>query len=89
MASFSIPWFVAQRFHGDLEIPFHPLVIGHQTCLSTRSVARAGNWETEPSGSGDTSIYYTAPSGSPGTFPDGYSGIEKGGGCFITTAASP
>jgi len=58
--------------------------------FATRSVDRARNWEQLPSGDGDTSIYYTAPPGSPGSFPDGHTGIEaSGGGCFIATAASP
>ena len=57
--------------------------------FATRSVDRAGNWEQLPSGDGDTSIYYTAPSGSPGSCPDGYTGAEaSGGGCFIATASS-
>ena len=39
-------------------------------------------------GDGDTSIYNTAPVG-PGSWPDGHSGLEGGGGgCFIDAAAS-
>ena len=90
-AAFSIPWFVAHRFHGGLEIPIRPLVIGHGTYyFAIRAKDNAGNWEIGPSGNGDTSIYYTAPSGSPGSWPDGYSGKEGGGGggCFIATAAT-
>jgi hypothetical protein len=59
------------------------------TYFATRSVHKASNWENQPSGDGDTSIYCTAPSGSPGTWPDGYFGKEGGGGgCFIATAAT-
>lgn len=54
--------------------------------FATRSVDKAGNWEDEPDGDGDTSVYYTAPSGSPGSWPNGYTGKEGGGGgCFIDT----
>jgi hypothetical protein len=56
--------------------------------FATRSVEKAGNWEEGPHGDGDTWIYYTAPAG-PGTWPDGHSGLEGGGGgCFIATATS-
>jgi hypothetical protein len=57
--------------------------------FATRSIDKAGNWEEVPEGDGDTWIYFTASSGSPGTWPNGYSGLEGGGGgCFIATAAS-
>jgi hypothetical protein len=56
--------------------------------FATRTVDMAGNWEQMPSGDGDTWIYYTAPAG-PGSWPDGHTGLEGGGGgCFIATAAS-
>jgi hypothetical protein len=59
------------------------------TYFATRSVDKADNWEEEPWGDGDTSIYYTAPAG-PGSWPNGYTGLEGGGGggrCFISAAA--
>jgi hypothetical protein len=59
------------------------------TYFATRSVDRAGNWEEEPDGDGDTWIYYTAPAG-PGSWPDGHSGLEGGGGgCFIDALLPP
>ena len=88
-----MPWFVAHRFHGGLKIPIHPFVVeGGTYYFPTQSFDKGGNWDTGPAGDGDTWIYYTAPSGSPGSpgaAPDGYSGKEgSGGGCFIATAAT-
>jgi hypothetical protein len=58
------------------------------TYFATRSFDNAGNWEEESDGDGDVSIYYTAPA-RPGSWPDGHTGKEGGGGaCFIETAAS-
>ena len=50
--------------------------------FATRSVDKAGNWEAQPTGDGDTSINYIASLNSDPTGKDG-----GGGGCFVTTAA--
>jgi hypothetical protein len=89
MTTLSIPWFVAHRFHGGLKLPIHPFVVEDGTYyFATQSFDKAPNWETGSAGNGDTSIYHTAPSDSPGTWPEDHSGKEGGGGgCFISAAA--
>ena len=71
---------------------FLPLLLNTGlTYFATQSLDKAGNWEEGPDGDGDTWVYYTASSGSPGApgaQADGHSGIEpSGGGCFVSAAA--
>ena len=51
--------------------------------FATRAKDRAGNWEEEPNGDGDTSINYIAPIN-----PNNPAGKESASGCFISTAAA-